>query len=218
MLQRLKAILRLVRLATMVLPWMVAAGFAGGGSQHRLTDLTAIPLQSGFNDVPAFAPDGRNAMVALGWRDNGNAYSYHLMLILMRPAPGSPWNVVSVAPSDGSAKVEDVVTDSPHTGEDTLRSFRLARGKVDGEPATLLLVATRETGSSTDLATASPVTFEVFRLVRNHGDIGVTQDFFGLLQKTRSTTKFCNADIALIRQYGLPPRAGDDASSSPDGC
>src|SRR5437868_392375 len=40
-------------------------------AEPRIADLEAISLQSGINRIPAFAPDGREGIVVIGWRETG---------------------------------------------------------------------------------------------------------------------------------------------------
>jgi hypothetical protein len=172
----------------------------------RISDIVPIPLQSGVNRVPALAPDGREGLVVLGWRDNGNAHGYDLALVLLRGGRGAPWNVVHTDPAldDNTNNGLDAITDIPHTGDDMVRAFRLARGNVDGKPATLLLMATRDPGDG--IPAPSHVSFDVWRL-EHAPDVGTTPDHFAPILHDRSRGPFCNADMALSRRFGLALRA-----------
>lgn len=202
-------------LAGLLLAWPLATTQAQPASV-RLTELAPIPLRIGVNRVQRFARDGREAQIVLGWRDNGNAHSYDLFLVLMPLRPGgSDWNVVGV--EHEADRFEDVIRDQPHTGEDMVRSIRFAHGRLNGTPETLLLTATREM-SPEGIPAPSAVVFEVFRLVASDGVPGTTRDYFERVARMRGATLFCNAEVALSRAFGLPPRGAAGAPRTPDGC
>jgi hypothetical protein len=190
------------------------ATFPSQAAAPNISDITPIPLLSGVNRIPAFATDGREAMVVLGWRENGNAHSYDLGLVLIPGGNGGPWNVVLIE-SMGDNKRSDVITDVPHTGDDMVKAFRFARGKVNGKPATLLLTATRDQELS--IPEPSRVTFDVYRL-EHEPDVGTTPDHFSLIVRDRSEGNFCNADMALSRRFNLPLRLSYQGARTPDGC
>ncbi len=187
------------------------------GEKSRISDLMPIPLRQGVNRIERFAPDGRDAQIVLAWRDNGNAHSYDLFLVML---PGrvvaQDWYVVGVDRVEGDGRFQDVIVDQPHTGEDMVRSVRFARGRLDGQPATFLLTATREITAA--LPDPANVVLEVFRLVRNVDGPGATRDYFQRVSRTRTTTRFCNAEIALAREFGLPARRQADWPNTPTGC
>lgn len=182
-----------------------------------VTELVPIPLQSGVNRIPKLAPDGRDGMIVLGWRENGNAHGYDLALVLLSSGVSSPWNVAKIeAPdTDAGAKWQDGVTNSPHTGEDMVRAFRFARGRVDGHPATLLLIATRDDAAT--IPEASKVTFQIYRL-EHKPDVGTTPDHFALVQQDRSSEAFCNAEMALSKHFGLALRTSYVGPRTATGC
>lgn len=180
----------------------------------RLTELVSIPLRVGINRIPAFAPDGREAQIVLAWRDNGNAHSYDMFVVMLPTRVGGhDWNVVGVENPEGG--FHDVIRDQPHTGEDMVRSIRFARGRLNGTPATLLLTATRDI-SVERIPAPSAVVFEVFRLTASDGTAGTTRDYFERVSRSRSTSLFCNAEVAMAQAFGLPPRG--QAGAAVDGC
>jgi hypothetical protein len=183
----------------------------------RLEDFKPIPLKPGANVIRDFTPDGRDAIVAQGWRDNGNAHGYTVLLVLVSAGNGR-FNVVPVERPGTDRGAADTIADDPHLGEDAVRSVRLVRGKVDGSPATLLLTATREVDLSQGIPAPSPVAYEVFRLVRNAGEAGSSADVFKLVQASRPAGRFCNAGVALLRQFGIPLPAGHQGPRTADGC
>jgi hypothetical protein len=133
---------------------------------------------------------------------------------LLQGGKGGPWNVAIVEPTE-EQKSSDMITDIPHTGDDMVKAFRFARGKVDGKPATLLLTATRDQGET--IPDPSRVTFDAYRL-DHEPDVGTTPDHFSLILRDRSQGNFCNADLALSRRFGLSLRASYQGLPSPDGC
>ena len=122
---------------------MMPAAVAAADPDHKLDQLAPISLHAGANTISRLAPDGRDGLVAYGWRDNGDAHGHHVMLVMLRDAGGQNWTVVSTERPGSDAAASDTIVDDPHTGEDVVRATRLVRGRVDGKAATLLFVATR---------------------------------------------------------------------------
>lgn len=173
-------------------------------SKRGVTDLAVIPLQLGVNTVERFASDGRPAIIAMGWRDNGNAHGYNFFLVLMPSAVGkTDWNVVDIVPDDQNSR--DFIRDDPHADEDFVSSVRFARGKTNGVAATLLITATRQILPDKSIPEPSIVVFKVYRLEANiEGDIGITRDFFKQVLKWKSDKKYSSSDLALQKELGLP--------------
>ncbi|HTO83982.1 MAG TPA: hypothetical protein VMQ73_17215 [Methylomirabilota bacterium] len=172
-----------------------------------------------MNEIDDFAGDGRPAIIVGGWRDNGNAHGGDLFLVMLQsPSGRGKWNVVTVQRKPDELERE-VVYDSPHTVEDAVSSVRFAHGLVDGKPATLLIVATRDLGNATSSIDPVPVDIEFYRLVRREdGLFGWPPDYFDLVETVRSATPYCNSDLALSKEIGLPlpePYAGPNRD---DGC
>ena len=185
---------------------------------QQVTDVTAIPLRAGVNRIEGFAPDGREAQVVLAWRENGNAHGYSLFMVMLPGRPGgSDWNVVGLEQPEGDPAFQDVLRDQPHAGEDVVRAVRLARGRVDGRPATLVIIATRELNGE-PYPSPAPVRFEVFALASGRGEIGVTRDYFRRVSVQRLEQRSCNAELALSQRFGLPIRGGRTPLNRRDGC
>ena len=202
----------------MIAAALLASG-AAASSEPEIADLIPISLQSGVNSVVDFAPDGRGAMITLGWRDGGNAHGYDVALVMMRDNLDGPWNVVRRNPSPGDARDRgaDEITDDPHTAADGVSTFRFARGLVDGEPATLLLVATRDLAPDVSAAGPSLVSFDIYRLEHAPG-MGTTPDHFRPIWRERSSGLFCNADAAIASRFDLSLSPGYGGGQKPDGC
>ncbi|WP_420242934.1 hypothetical protein [Roseiterribacter gracilis] len=177
------------------------------------TDLTAIDVAPGFTTIPGFTPDNRPARVLKAWRENGNAYGYSIYLITTASGMGrSDWNIVPITvPTPWH--VQDMLTDTPHTFEDMVRSVRFARGKIGGEESeTLVFTATRDVKD--DTPAPAQVAFELYRVV-------VTDEMGDVLERVRtwrSTKKYCNADTALLREVGLALPRDYEGGESEDGC
>ncbi len=211
---------------TLLVAAMAVAACAAAAPPPRpvVTDLVPIDLHQGITVVPAFAQDGRAATIALASRENGNAWGYDVALVMLPGVtlPGGPgddtWDLVRIDPTAPDEPESQTVTiaDEPHTFEDAVRVFRFARGRVDGRPATLLLVASRDPGES--VSAPSLVTFEVYRLEHSDDDVGTTPDHFAQILRERSTSNFCNADVALSRRFRLPPAQAFRGAATPDGC
>lgn len=182
-----------------------------------VSDLVPIALRSGVNQVPRLGPNGHDGMIVLGWRDNGNAHGYDIALVLLSSGPGGGWDVakVDLPDKDPWADWQDGIRDDPHTGDDLVRAFRFVRGRVDGRPATLLLIASRDLAES--IPDPSKVTFQVFRLV-HEPDVGTTPDHFALVQQDRSSSSFCNADMALTKRFALALRGSYVGPNTENGC
>jgi len=188
----------------------------------KITDLTEIPVKSGLNYVDDFSTDGRQGLIVVGWRDNGNAWGYHVYMVMMSPpAQTGAWEVVTtgIKQTPGAAvRQVDVVQDTPHTVEDSLATVRFARGKVDGQLATLLIIARRDISKAPNAAAATAVAFDVFRLMRNEDDIGEPRHYFAHIDTLHATMRYCNADLALSKELRLPlpqPYVGPNLE---DGC
>jgi len=183
-----------------------------------LTDLVPIPLQPGVNAIPALSPDGRAGIIVLGSRSNGNAHGYELALVLISDGHGPASDIVHIDmnPAVPNDEGSDSVTNEPHTGEDVVRAFRFARGRVDSKPATLLLIATRDLGQS--IPAPSLVTWDAYSLEHTADAIGTTPDHFTPILHDRSASPYCNADMALARRFGMPLPALYEGSMTLSGC
>jgi len=219
-----------MRWAFVVLVLMVVSGPAASAANDEhvpiISDLQPITLKPGINTVPHFAPDGRDALVAYAWRSNGNAWGYHLSLVMLPlHSGGADWNVVGVEPAPGeTARFEDTITDRPHTGEDVVRAVRLAHARVDGKLATLLLTADRPVFSpGANARSRLRVNLRVYRLVtagdKTGGSTGVTADFFQIVRRMGADDRaYCNAELALSRAFKIPLSPDYQGPNKDDGC
>ncbi len=181
-----------------------------------LNDISQVTLHPGINRIPAFTPDGKEATIILGWRDNGNAWGENIAFVLV---PGEykehPTEVVKFNGLLVNDIGTDFVADSPHMGDDAVVAFRFARGKVNGVPYTLLLKAERNLTAT--VPAPSPVTFTVYRLELNP-DVGTTPYHFSPVIHDRSRGWFCNAEMALSKRFGISLAAGYEGPPTSNGC
>ena len=167
-------------------------------STIRIAELEGIPLQPGLNRVGRFASDGRDANIMLTWRDEGGGRGQDVFLVTMPGKDGAGWQRVSM-PQDNAPAASGEISDEPHRGDDMLRSLRFARGKVNGENAALLLVASRVESEGN---APSDTTYEVYHLAQKDG-----QDGFERILRQLLPDRYCNADMALTVASGLPLRS-----------
>jgi len=164
--------------------------------------LTPIRLQAGTNPVPDIAGDGKGGSISLDWRENGNAWSYDIFM-------------VRVGGSIATIGGKDMLTDQPHTGEDTIRAVRFARGSYRGKTTTFALVADRKIVEAVPDPAATTVT--IWALVANEEGLGTPYQFIQVGER-RATRRYCNAHMALSSELGFPLLQSHDGTCSPDGC
>lgn len=163
-----------------------------------ITDLVPIALRPGPNWIARFTPDGRDGLVTLTWRDDDGGGGHDAFLVDILSRDGKAWEPVQVL--DAGAFAEGIeITDDPQNDYDMLRSVRFARGKVDGQDAALLLIASRPDGSG---AAPSAVLYDVFRLVEDDD-----RYVFKRIRHRLLPVRSCNADMALSVVSGLPLRS-----------
>lgn len=171
-------------------------------AQSAAPQFVPIRLRSGTNQIPNIAGDGRSGSITLDWRENGNAWGYDIFTVRVGG---------SIAAVDG----RDRFTDQPHVGEDMIRAVRFAKGRYGGRATTFAFVADRKIVDSVPDPAATVI--EIYALVRNDEGVGTPYEF----RKVRAFTtrrRYCNADVALTREGGLPPRVGQDGPNTIDGC
>jgi hypothetical protein len=158
--------------------------------------LIPIALHSGVNAVADFLPGGGPAIVRLAWHDDGNGHGRD---VFTASVPGAG----RIGMPDG-----DSVADEPRRDYDMTRSVRFARGRIDGKPATLLLIAQRQPGSG-----PTATVYQVFRLARDASGFR-----FAVLSQRTLPSGFCNADMALSAASGLKLRVSYRGALTRDGC
>ena len=184
-----------------------AAAIAEPTIPQLLAGAVEIPLQSVVNKIADFAGDGREALVISSWRENGNAHSYNLYLVLI------DGNVVGV---DHEDRFADFITDNPHTGEDIVTAVRFLRVLLNGHRQTVLVEATRHWSET--ISAPAPTSIELFALKKSDGDIGETTDYFARIAVLQTRVQYCNADMALKQEAGLPLPSDYPGPGTPTGC
>ena len=165
-------------------------------------ELTPIPMKAGVNPVADIAGDGQGGSISLDWRENGNAWGYHIFM-------------VRVGSSIATIAGKDFMTDQPHTGEDSIRAVRFARGRHAGKQTTLVLVADRKIGDAVPDPAAT--TISIHGLVANDDGLGTPYQFVEV-EKRLAKRRYCNADMALATELGIALPPGYDGVRSADGC
>ncbi|MFM5886602.1 MAG: hypothetical protein ACKOQ3_14945 [Novosphingobium sp.] len=181
-------------MALALLPW---AASAQNGSKY-----IPIRLHSGSNLIPNIAGDGRTGTISLSWRDNGNAWGYDVFTVAVSG---------SIATIDG----RDNLTDQPHTGEDTIKSVRFARAALRGRTTTFALIADRRILNS--VPEAADTTVSIYALVQNDTGTGTPYEFV-LIKKYQTRRTYCNAEMALKTELGLPLSRSYQGPKSVNGC
>ena len=180
-------------------------GFAANGAESlsdRLSALEMVKLKAGANWVRGFAGGGRSALITYGWRDNGNAHGFNVYVVMLPTRPGgTDWNIVGV---ETQSELEPIVTDSPHTGEDVVKSVRFALGLLDGRRATLMFTATRDLNPDQGIPDPSKTEIVVYALRVNTEGVGSTQDYFAPIGNFTTSSLYCNADMALHQELSIP--------------
>ncbi|AYO82818.1 hypothetical protein [Methylobacterium brachiatum] len=195
---------------------LIAMTVAAFGAEKQIRDIIPIPLQDGINHVPNATADGRAATIVRAWRENGNAHSYHVYLVLL-PQPGRT-EAGLVAIEDGAGGLTDSLADTPFDGERVQRSIRLARARIDGVPAVILIQAVLQARSAQSVSEPKPAEIRIYRLESPGIDAGTTPDVFRIVRRDSPPGRFCNADKALATALGLSLPPDYQGGEGPNGC
>lgn len=164
--------------------------------------LDPVRLHAGVNRVENIAGDGQPGTISLQWRDNGNAWGYDIYTVAVHG---------SVATLEG----HDQITDTPHTGEDVIKSVRFAKGKAKGRQTLLLLIASRDVRDAVPDPAATRIS--IYALTRNFDGVGTPYGFRKISQFDAGR-RYCNADMALKTELGFPLARLYAGPATPDGC
>ena len=185
----------------------------------RLAEFEMFALRPGANRIANFTADGREGLIILGWRDNGNAHGFDVFMVL---APtmvgGGDYNVVTFAPETGWDSAADAtsIADAPHTGEDFVRSVRFGRAVMNGRRETLAFVATRQIEDSYPAPALTRI--QVLALRNRGAETAGPVDYFDARADYVTARRYCNSDAALRTELGVPLRSGYEGPDSADGC
>lgn len=175
----------------------------------RVTDIEPLRLHYGINAVPGFMPRGGTATIVQAWRENGNAHGYNAWMMLGEAVNGTPVDMASFNDAD-------TLRDDPFDGERTLGIVRFARGRIDGQPASLVLKAHLDFTDGRPLADHEPATLTIYRLTENDG-IGPRLNFLPVVTQ-HSAKRYCNAELALRDMVGVPLSKDFAGHNLTDGC
>jgi hypothetical protein len=211
--------------AMMVLAGMAAifaVAFSGearaAGPVPRLDELTEIPLHSGVNHIKDLAGSGLDGVITRAWRENGYTHGFTVFTVMVRDPTRSvddAWDFVSFFDGDNETLAP---TDDPHAGDDTVRSVRFARARVNGKRETLALIAERNTGENDSVSEPSTVSFKLYKLSGRGDDAQAPDRFFQRIAAWKSKRTYGNADTALSVELHLPLPVEHPAVPPADAC
>ena len=176
--------------------------FTDNSGRDGTPQFTPIRLVTGINRIPNITGTGEAGTITLGWRENGNAWGYDIY-------------TVSVHGSVVTIDDKDYLTDTPHTGDDMIRSVRFARGVYGGQQTLFVLVATRSIARSA--IDPARTTINIYVLAKNDGGLGTPYEFRAQRTFTASSL-YCNADAALLTEVGLPLTRSYSGAYTATGC
>jgi hypothetical protein len=94
----------------------------------------------------------------------------------------------------------------------------LARARIEGAPAVILIEAILQAGSALSVSEPKPAEIRIYGLESPGIDAGTTRDVFRIIHRDAPAGRFCNADKALEQLLGLPLPADYLGSTRSDGC
>ena len=189
---------------TQIFQFVFALSLLSAGVNANAQKIYApVSLQAGTNEIPDIAGDGKTGSIVLLRRENGNAWSNDIYIVV---AEGS------VATYDDG---KDVFRDQPHTGEDVITSVRFAKSDHLGRYTLFALVANREIVES--VPAPAKVSIKTYALIENDEGLG-TPYRFELASSSLGSQAYCNADMALKTELGFPLSQNYEGPTSSKGC
>ena len=172
--------------------------------KSRVEGLSVVPVQYGINALKLMSQD---ILIIRGRFETGTAWGGDIYTVLVRQPGNGVWRMARHEKTSDQSGVLTITT--PHTGEDSIRTVRfmvpseeIAAGRVSH-----LYVVQASRAYDPNIAHTA-VTFTFAALERN-ADLDIF--YFHELAKTQSQTPYCNAEMALHRELGLPlPEDGVD--------
>ncbi len=186
---------------------------ASANAQSRITELHALDVKPGANQISGFLVDGRAGLIVQGWRDLGDSKGYRIYSVLIPstdPLRGWDLAVIKPVPAEAPSDAEILPEDTQVAG-----TVRFAHGYLDGNATTFMITAKRDE----TVAAGKPgkVEFEVYRLSSGRTDGGSENVFEPMLHEA-SKHDFCNPDMALAREFGLKLPGTYTGVETSDGC
>ncbi|MGL4313352.1 MAG: hypothetical protein ACRCSO_05125 [Sphingomonas sp.] len=175
-----------------------------------LSDIRPIAIKPGVNRIADFLPTGGAATIIDAWLGNGNAHGHHSFMVLTGASEGE---AVGLAPFPD----RDTLTDNPFDGERVIGAVRFVRARVDGRVASLVVTATLDQATDRPLADHALATVRVYRLTKTKDGIGPPL-FFEQVSEQHSTSRYCNAHLALRDVLGVPLPRDYAGANRVDGC
>lgn len=180
-------------------------GHASPASTKPTSKITNIqPILIGNRPVTVHPTGFPPMTVTPFWRENGNAWGYTLYAVSI-PEAEEPYRtaLVDTEDADHNGQLLDMLQDIPHTGEDALQTIHFASARMDGKPAFLLFISTRDNGTN-PAPQLSPAHIRVYQLTAGDGEPGSTLFYFALRTTLRPPVTTCHADIALSAATKIP--------------
>ncbi|MBS1097427.1 hypothetical protein JK191_07560 [Gluconobacter sphaericus] len=180
-------------------------GHASPASTKPTSKITDIqPILVGNRPVTVHPTGFPPVTVTPFWRENGNAWGYTLYAVSI-PETEAPYRtaLVDTEDADHNGQLLDMLQDIPHTGEDALQTIHFASARMDGKPAFLLFISTRDNGTN-PAPQLSPAHIRVYQLTAGDGEPGSTLFYFALRTTLRPPVTTCHADIALSAATKIP--------------
>ncbi|GBQ06491.1 hypothetical protein [Saccharibacter floricola] len=160
-----------------------------------------IFLTGETTSIPHMTDDGRAGTIFHTWRENGNAWGYHVYMVMAdsdkTDASISPTSLVEI---DG----KDKLTTHPHTGQDALSSAVFARGTKQGDTTSHLYLITAKRPLLESVPDPSPTTVRIYRLIHSSPEKAghATLDRF-VLQESINVGNSSNTEEVLSDVVGL---------------
>ncbi|MQR97948.1 hypothetical protein [Gluconobacter aidae] len=183
----------------------VTLGFPKGHAAPATPQITEIaPILIGNSPVTLHLRGFPAITVTPFWRENGNAWGYHLYAVTVPDAvQPDQADLVDTQNANHNGPLLDMLQDSPHTGEDAIQTIHFATARVNGQPGLLLFVTTRDMGPH-PVPQPGPAHVRIYQLTQEHGEPGTTPFSFRLLSTLTSPVTTCHADIALSAATKIP--------------
>lgn len=169
-----------------------------------------IAVRPGVTQVPRFGPSGEDAVIVSSWVDNGNAWGHRRYEVVI-PSREGEWNLVSF----NNDKVIDGIIEVPHTGEDALSAVRFAWGFENGRRVALAIDASRNPQNGVPEPAETTITVYSMRI---NDEVGTTHVYFKPVKEWTAKRLYCNAEMALHDELGLPLDKSYQGTMKPGGC
>jgi len=163
--------------------------------KNIVQSLTEIKLHSGINNVE-LKGISMQGQITVAYMQYGSTGSHNLFLITVQDddydSPGT-WFIIPTGNNE-----DETVDDAPNDGEITNKSFRLFNASIQGQPETLLMISSINGDPMENPASA---TISVQEL-RSTGDFPPFE--FRPVLEFKTSQTYVNADVALLRELGVP--------------